>query len=209
MPDRDVAPCAVRLVQEGEMRLAPDRPWRPFRAEQRMAGQTLDFRWTASFRMAPLAPVRVTDAFENGAGRLDVRAFGLLPIARARGPEIDRGEVLRALAELPWRPFAFRDAAHLTWTAEGPNALRAVFDDGRLRTSVALKIDGEGRVLGGSAGRPRLVGKTAVETAWSGTFGDYRAFGPVHVPATAEVAWLLRDGPFAYWRGRITAYELL
>ena len=38
MPEGDVEPRDIRFSQEGEMRLAPDRPWRPFRAEQWMSG---------------------------------------------------------------------------------------------------------------------------------------------------------------------------
>ena len=108
MPEGDVEPRDVRFAQEGEMRLAPEQPWRTFRAEQWMSGASIDFSWRAWFWMAPFAPVRVVDRFERGAGALTRAAFGLLPIARGRGPDFDRGEVMRALAELPWRPFAFR-----------------------------------------------------------------------------------------------------
>jgi uncharacterized protein DUF6544 len=206
MPDGDVAPRDVRFAQDGEMRLAPDQPWRKFRAEQWTSGASIDFSWRAWVGMAPFAPVRVVDRFERGNGALTVSAFGLLPIARGRGPEIDRGEVLRALAELPWRPFAFRQMPHATWEAAGVGALRATFDDGRTKASAVLEIDGEGRVMGGSADRPRLDGKSVVETKWSGAFGDYRTFGRVRIPTSAEVAWRLPDGPFKYWRGRVVAF---
>ena len=108
MPEGDVEARAIRFSPEGEMRLAPDAPWRPFRAEQWMSGSSIGFRWRAWFRMAPFAPVLVADSFESGAGALSVAAFGLLPIARGRGADFDRGEAMRGLAELPWRPFAFR-----------------------------------------------------------------------------------------------------
>ena len=73
------------------MRLSPGSAWRPFRAEQRMKGAVVDFRWRAWFFMAPLAPFLVVDAFDNGSGRLSVSAFGLLPVARGRGLDLDRG----------------------------------------------------------------------------------------------------------------------
>jgi Family of unknown function (DUF6544) len=79
MPEGDVEPSDVRFSQQGEMRLAPGAPWRPFRAEQWMSGSSIDFRWRAWFRMAPFAPVLVVDSFESGAGALNVTAFGLLP----------------------------------------------------------------------------------------------------------------------------------
>ncbi len=209
MPERDAAPRDIRFAQEGEMRLAPDQPWRKFRAEQWMSGASIDFSWRAWFWMAPFAPVRVVDRYERGEGALTASALGLVSVARGRGPESDRGEILRALAELPWRPFAFRRMPHVTWEAAGVGALRATFDDGQTKATAVLEIDGEGRVLGGSADRPRLDGKSIVETKWSGAFGDYRTFGRVRIPTSAEVAWLLPDAPFKYWRGRVVAFPEL
>lgn len=206
MPEGDLEPRDVRFSQQGEMRLAPDAPWRPFRAEQWMSGSSIDFRWRAWFRMARFAPVHVVDSFESGAGALSVTAFGLFPIAGGRGPAFDRGEAMRGLAELPWRPFAFGRLANVTSEAAGENRLRLTFDDGRTRASVELEADREGRVVGGSAIRPRAEGKSTVETKWSGSFGDYRTFGRIRVPTSAEVAWLLPDGPFTYWRGRVTEF---
>ncbi len=55
--------------------------------------------------------------------------------------------------------------------------------------------------MGGSAVRPRADGSTTVETKWSGSFGDYRSFGRASIPTSAEVAWLLPEGRFDYWRG--------
>jgi hypothetical protein len=209
MPEGDVAPREIRFIQEGEMRLSRDAPWRPFRAEQRMSGEAIDFRWRAWWRMAPFTPFRVTDAFESGAGRLSVSAFGVLPVARGRGLDFDRGEVQRALAELPWRPFAFGRLPHVTWESRDGRTLAVIYDDGRVRASAELEVDREGRVTGGSAVRPRLVGKTSVKTFWRGAFGEWRRFGRVRIPTAGEVAWILPEGPFTYWRGRIISFPAL
>ena len=71
--------------------------------------------------MALLSRARVVDRFEGGTGKLIARLLGLIPVARSQGPATDRGEVIRGLAELPWRPFAFRESRLLSWqTAERP-----------------------------------------------------------------------------------------
>jgi hypothetical protein len=69
--------------------------------------------------MTPFMPIRVVDSFQNGWSALTVSAFGVVPIVRSQEPAIDKGEVLRGLAEFPWCPFAFREAAYLTWEAVG------------------------------------------------------------------------------------------
>jgi hypothetical protein len=209
IPDGAVECQSTWLRQEGEMRFAPDRPWLPFTAEQWFPGSGIDFRWLASVRMAPLLRARVVDCFEGGHGLLTAHVLGFIPVAKSRGPATDKGEAMRGLAELPWRPFAFRERLGITWEAIGPDKLRAAFDDGCTQAAVEFDIDREGHVLGGSAAsRPRVVRKQVVETPWSGQFDEYRIFDRVRVPTVAEVSWLLPDGPFTYWRGRITEFRI-
>lgn len=191
------------------MRMAPDRPWLPFEAEQTFSAVSLDFRWKARARLNRWLPMTVIDAFKDGRGLLLVRLFGILPVARSRGPVIDKGKVMRAIAELPWRPFGFVEQA-LNWTVNAAGALRALYDDGRIKASVDFDVDTEGRVLGIRAeDRPRAAGKSIIETPWSGTFSEYRMFGAIRVPTKAEVTWHLPEGVFTWWRGRITAFRLV
>lgn len=192
------------------MRFAPDRPWLPFTAEQRFSGAGIDFRWEARIRMGPFITTRVVDAFETGRGSLAARIFGVIPIAGSRGPEMDRGEALRGLAELPWRPFAFREGGCVRWLPLSNEKLRGVFDDGGTQATLDFRVDPDGRVLGAVAeARPRVIRKQTVDTPWAGRFGDYQQFGPFRIPAMAEVSWILPEGPFCYWRGRITQFGVL
>src|SRR5579862_4403707 len=104
---------------------------------------------------------------------------------------------LRGLAEIPWRPFVFRESPSFTWESVGRNNLRSSFDDGRTRVAIEFDLDGEGHVLGGAASsRPRMVEKSLIETPWSGTFGKYRIFDRVSVPASSETTWQLPEGPY-------------
>jgi hypothetical protein len=210
MPEGPVECKGIWLRQAGEMRFAPDRPWLPFKAEQWFEGRGVDFRWKAAVRMAPFVRASVVDAFQNGSGTLTARVLGAIPVARSRGPETDVGEALRGLAELPWRPFAFGEAQSVTWQATAPDKLRATFDDGRTKATIEYEVDAEGRVLGtAAASRPRVTGKSVVETAWSGAFREHRIFEGLQVPTVAEAAWHLPEGPFTYWRGRVVELRVL
>jgi hypothetical protein len=210
MPEGPVECRGTWLRQQGEMRFAPDRPWLRFEAEQWCEGNGIDFRWQARARMAPFLNARVVDSFESGKGALTAKVLGIIPVARARGPETDRGEALRGLAELPWRPFAFREAPCFTWEAVESDKLGATYDDGKTLATMEFDVDGEGRVLGAAAsGRPRQVGKSVVDTPWSGAFDEYRTFDRLRVPISAEVTWHLPEGPFTYWRGRVVELRVL
>ncbi len=210
MPAGPVECRGTWLRQVGEMRFAPDRPWFPFEAEQWFEGDGLDFRWEARARMAPHLRARVTDAFENGRGRLIARVLGVIPVARSRGRETDKGEAMRGIAELAWRPFAFRESPVLAWDETAAGLLRATHTSASWRAAIEFEVDGEGRVLAYTArDRPRGTGKQSVETAWAGRFAEYRELGRMRVPTRAEVAWVLPDGPFTYWRGQVVDFRTL
>jgi hypothetical protein len=197
------------LRQEGEMRLAPDAPWRVFRAQEWFPDSGVTFRWRARLRMVSLLRATVADSFEDGRGVLRVSILGV-PFVRSSGSACDRGEAMRGLAELPWRPWAFREAPPLSWKMVSAGALCGTFDDGHTRASVKFEVDAEGRVLEARvAERPRLVGKSVVSTPWSGVFRDYRKLDGILVPTYAEASWHLETGKFTYWRGHVTEFHLL
>ena len=210
MPEGPLECRGTWLRQQGEMRFAPDRPWLSFEAEQWFEGNGIGFRWRARVRMAPFVRASVVDAFQNGSGTLTARVFGVIPVAQARGPATDKAEALRGLAELPWRPFAFGEGSGIAWAATKTAGLCASFDDGRTQAELEFEVDPEGRVLGGgTSSRPRMVGKSVVETPWSGAFREYRMFDGLMVPTAAEVTWQLPEGPFTYWRGRVVEFRVL
>ena len=204
---RRALPGAVRegrgtwLRQRGEIRLGSGK-WVPFRAEQRFDGVDLGFRWVAKARMAPLLRATVTDAFEHGRGLFEVRVFGF-PIQRAGGPEFDAGEMLRFLAELPWCPLAYSHPA-LIWTVLDERTLRVDLEQGTVGVGLQLEVDEQGRVRGMNArSRPRQVGRASIPTRWGGRYGEYREYGGMQMPASAEVFWVPPEGELVYFRGEV------
>ena len=198
---------AVHFTQVGEMQLKPGR-WLPFRAEQEIAVDRVEFAWRASFRAAPLVSVRVQDWYRAGVGGLDVRLWGVVPVVRASGEQFARGEAMRYLAELAWAPQAMVANPALEWRQVDESTVEVATRVARERVAVLLHFDAAGDIVGASTeARPRMVGKQVVDTPWSGAFGEYREFNGVRLPATAEVSWLLSDGPFTYFRGRVTGWS--
>jgi hypothetical protein len=159
----------------------------------------------------PRRPARlasVVDWYREGEGGLEGGIWGLVPVLRARGAETAGSEAMRYLSELAWVPHALLANDDL----DRPLDDRTVEVATRVASSsvaVRLHFDAAGDIVRASAdARPRLEGKRMVERPFGGSFADYRELGGVRVPTTAEVVWELPDGPFPYFRGRLTAYEL-
>lgn len=207
--ERNVPPDAsasrVRFTQEGEMQLKPGR-WLRFTAEQEAASERIEFRWRARFPIAPLVALCVGDWYRADDAALEVRLFGM-PLKRMRGPEVARGEAMRYLAELPWVPHAFVANRELECREVDASTVEVAASVGASRAAMRLHFDEAGDIVAASAeDRPRAVGKDVVPTPFAGDFADYRDFGGIRVPTTAAVRWELADGPFVYFRGRITSY---
>jgi len=191
----------VRLAQRGAMRMKPGGQWLDFSATQWMATREAAFVWRARVRMGPLLMVSVEDAYEDGRGRLDARLWGIVPVARGRGPDVDQGEVQRYLAELAWNPMAMAHNPALRFEERPDGSVRVTC--GPPAAHVDLFFDDAGDLVR-TYTETRPYGDQGA-TPWEGTFSRYRTLGGLRVPTHGEVRWLLPSGPFSYWRADLTA----
>jgi hypothetical protein len=195
----------LRFSQTGVMQLRRGGRSLRFTAEQEMAVDQVGFLWNARFRLAPLVTLRVHDWYRDGEGGLDGRLFARIPLFRAGGSDVSRGEAMRYLAELAWAPQAMLANSALAWREIDGTTIGVATKVAGEYVAVKLHFDSAGDITAASAAaRPRAVGKTSVPTPWRGTYGDYGLVDGVRLPTAAEVAWLLPDGPFTYFRARIS-----
>jgi hypothetical protein len=197
------APSTVHLSQIGRMRQDAGSSWRRFTAEQTISSEKCEFDWIA--RTGPGRLIKVQDALIDGRGRLEVRAVGLFPIARAGGsPELTRGELMRYLAELAWAPDAISNNPHLHWQVDAPDRLVVRGEIGSVVAQLTLELDSSGRVASTFApDRPRAVGKALIPTPWRGRFFDYRLHEGRWIPFGGEVGWVTDGSDEICWQGKI------
>ncbi|WP_332688359.1 DUF6544 family protein [Devosia sp.] len=199
-------PAAITIAQSAEMKLAPDQSFIPIEATQIYGTRDPGFVWHAWGSMASVVPVVVVDSYVSGGGWLEARIAGSIPVAIARGPDVDRGEAMRFLAELPWNPDAMINAAGLSWRQIDQRTVEVALQTAGGPARVRLGFDETGDIVTAEADdRPRSVGDQNLPTPWIGRFSDYASFGNYRIPRLAEVAWILPEGEFVYWRGEIVS----
>jgi hypothetical protein len=196
---------AIRATERGEMRMSPRAKWISFTAEETIHATCSSFRWDARLGGGRLGFVTVTDAYEEGHGRLNVKLGGLIPTARLRGPELDRGELQRYLASIALCPPLLLNNQSLEYAAAG-SALRVWDREDPAKTTVDIEIGEDGRPVSCRADRPRLVGKIAVPTPWSGVASEFREWEGIRVARRTEAAWLLPEGAFPYFRAEVMSF---
>jgi hypothetical protein len=197
-------PKVVLAHQRAEMRLAPNQKFFPIEASQLSGTRDPGFVWEATARLAGIVPMRVIDSFAAGRGWLGVRIAGAIPMANATGPENDKGEMMRFLAEMAWNPDAILNMTALHWRQIDDRTVDVLSATKGGTATVRLRFDADGDLEGIEADdRPYLVGGKSVPMRWIGRFRDYADFGSYRLPSYGEVAWVLPEGEFVYWRGTI------
>lgn len=199
---------SVTLTQRGTMRDRPASREMWFRAAQTINLLRSEFEWRAS--TGPLGCIAVRDAMKGGEAELEVRAFGLLRIARVRGrAAAAKGEVMRYLAELAWAPDAILCNPTLAWTVVDERTLRVGAGHGPARGEIELELGESGRIAHVRAGdRPRWEGADFVERAWRGRFTDYREHRGRWLPFAAEMGWVLDGQTSVVWRGALLSWAI-
>ncbi len=189
-----------RIRQTGAMRFEPEGDWKPFEATQTYAVPEPGFVWSANFKV-----FEVVDSLVDGVGRLEARVLGIVPVAKAKGAETTRAELLRYLAEIVWVPSAILRNPFVSWRQLNGTEVLGVLERSGDRVELRFHFDAQGDIERVEGVRERSVGKEQVPTPWIGRFTDYRKIDGVRMPNRGEVEWILDSGPFCYWRGIVTS----
>jgi len=207
LPGGEAAARAIRGIkatQRGEIRSSPDARWNGFTAEEYVDATKPAFRWEARLGRGVFG-VLVTDAYENGHGRLTV-AKGPLQLKKVIGPDVDRGELQRYLGYIGYCPPMLLNNPSLECSAIGARTLLVRDRQDDTDASVEIDVAEDGRPMLIRAFRPMIVGKRVVPTRWSASGGEPQEWDGLRVWRRMEAAWHLPDGPFTYIRIELTSF---
>lgn len=198
----------VRTTQQGQIRSAPGARWISFAADEFIDARSSNFCWNARMSTGPLSFLHVTDAYEQGHGRLELKA-GILPLKKASGPDFDKGELQRYLASVVFCPAILLNHPSLEFTAVGPQTLRLRDTHDPHGSTVDFVLSGDGYPVACVAERPRMANKQTILTPWSAKPNDFREYEGMRIPTRLEVFWNLPEASFAYFRGEIKSLTVL
>jgi len=202
--------AAARVTHTGTFNMGETTPgWRRFSSNQFVTTRPPGFDWDGRIRMAPGLNAFVHDAYVAGEGVLHAEFLGLVTLADTRGTaELAQGELLRYLAEAMWYPTALLPSQGVRWAPIDDNSARATLTDGSTTVSLDFHFGSDGLINSiHAAARPRTVGGAVVSAPWSARAWGHDWRDGMRIPLEAEVAWLLPEGAYPYWRGRIASIK--
>ncbi len=205
LPTDDPLPNRILNIQEGEMN--PRGKWMPFTANTFNQIQPFTFVWKARLNIFPGVWLIAEDGHDGKTGWGGAKLWGVIPMGSRKGPEVFSMQLVRNLAELPWQPQFALAMPGLEWSDSGDNAfeVRAVGGDQEVTLRFELEND---EIIHVSSPRYYDVPRGFVQAPWHYDFFDYRDYGSMRIPASAVATYHKSDGPWEYWRGKITSVVL-
>jgi hypothetical protein len=201
-------PHLIRVRQTGVFRLGPGKPWLPFQAEQYCTLNPPGFVWQARIKMAPGLWLTARDSYLEGQGSFRGQLWGVIPLVRGVGREVDISSLLRYLSETLWFPFALTPQNGCRWEEAGPGAARVILADSGLEVSGVFSFNATGDITRFfTTERYRDQKGGPVRTDWSAVYADYQTFQGMRIPVRGAAIWHLPEGPLPYVRLRVTGVE--
>ncbi|MDP9024171.1 MAG: hypothetical protein M3N13_02195 [Candidatus Eremiobacteraeota bacterium] len=102
-----------------------------------------------------------------------------------------------------WFPTALLPRSGVSWTSLSGNRARVTIADGGTTVSCDVDFGRRAEIVRVSALRHRDAHGKSGLTLWVGHWMDYRRIDGMMIPTKGEVEWMLPEGPFPYWRGRV------
>ena len=121
-------------------------------------------------------------------------------------PEVYASQMVRNLGELPMLPTFVLAETNLDWQDLDELSFEVRTTGGEGDFSIQFEINELGDVVRAfSPARPYDVPGGYEEAPWSYTFSDHREFNGVRIPSMAVARFEKQEGPWEYFRARITA----
>ncbi|KAM3095711.1 DUF6544 family protein [Phormidesmis sp. 146-35] len=186
---KTVLASAVRLRMHGEIKL---QRWLPFRAEQVIC-RSRGMIWQATVRMNGI-PIKGFDRLVDGAGSMQWKLLGVIPVMMAAGGDVTRSAMGRVQAESVWLPSIFCDD-RADWTADGSRLHAQFFAYGNL-AKLSLTVD-QGRLLTVMLSRwGNPEGAEFHDVDFGAIAEEERTFGGYTIPTRLRVGWYFGSNRF-------------
>ena len=199
-------PRTIRLKQQGQMRIAPDKDEVQATAQQYFRVDEPEFIWRVRLRMMRVLPISGRDTYLDGRGHMLIKVGSLVPVVDAADEKIDQGALLRFLGEIVWFPAAAL-SPYIRWEPIDAASAKATMTYQGVSGSAQFTFDNQGRFVGLTADRYFGGGADAKIERWKIEAHEWKTMDGCVVPVRGDVRWKLEAGDSTFHRWEITEVE--
>ena len=189
-----------RVRMRGRIRSGPAARWIPFASEQYniVDPPARFFYMTGSMMMVPVLGYH---RYVGPAATMTIKAAALVPVADARGKEMNQSETVTLLNDMCIMAPATLIDRRLRWEAVDGRTAHVMFTNAGQTVAAELSFNDAGELADfQSDDRYQLAadGGSARKVRWSTPIGDYRRFGNIRLASAGEGRWHEAAGDYAY-----------
>ena len=154
-------------------------------------------------------PVEAFHRLIDGHATMQVKVADVVPMADARGDEMDRAETVTLFNDMCILTPGTLVGPDITWEPVDASSARAQFTHRGHTITATLFFDTDGRLVNfDSDDRSRSSpGGMFTKLRFSTPLRDYRDFGLLHLAGYGEARWRLPEGEFSY--GEFTVMDVV
>ncbi|HPI78925.1 MAG: hypothetical protein M9954_08880 [Cyclobacteriaceae bacterium] len=142
-------------------------------------------------------PVMGYHRYADGKAGMDIRLLGLVPVAQASGPEMDKAETVTFFNDMcMFVPAALIDK-RIEWLPIDKNSAHATFKNGPNLVSATLYFNEDGQLVN-FVSDDRYDINEKKQYRFSTPLANYKLVGGRHLPTYGEGVWHYPDGKFTY-----------
>lgn len=185
----------VKIKFEGEMR-GRDKDWFKFSTVQY---NFFDQPTRLFFMKAQMFGITVPGyhKYEKESATMDIRLFGLITVAQAKGPLMNKAETVTVFNDMCMMVPATLIDKRIEWEAIDSTSAKAVFTNGPNKISATLYFNETGQLVN-FISDDRYDINDMKQYRFSTPMKDYQSFGGINVPGYGEAIWHYPEGEFVY-----------
>lgn len=192
-------PMRGELKQKLKLKLRREQEdWYQGRADQFFHFGTSSFIWLLNLDFPGGIEAHGRDRLGEGAGHMEVRLGGAIPVVNAHGgTALTEGSLQRYLGELVWFPPAMLDA-RIDWKELDENSAHARLEAHGQVAEGIFTFDEEGRFQSFSTERYYGGEKDATKHLWVVEVMDYGTLNGWKLPLHCKATWAFDDGEWTW-----------
>ena len=192
---------------EGWFRLKDTQRWSLINGVDYYSVNCPGFVWVAKIKMSALFWFTVKDCYLKDEGELLAKAYSLFPVASAKGPEIDQGELSRWLSSAVLFPEALLPNDNLTWEPLDDYSARLLFSYKNIKIDAVIYFGRSGEIV--RFVTDRYASETDKFEKWSAYYKSYADHNGRKIPTEVGAVWHFPTKNFHYARFRFANIDFM
>lgn len=202
-------PGAVRIVwKDAALKFNPKGNWTPMECSQiNFVGEPVRLVYMR-LRFFGFLRLEALDSYLNGKGRMLIRLLKYFKLSDAKGPQMDRSELVTILAETMLIP-SYALQKYIGWTIIDPLTIKGTINYKGTRASGLFYFNNDGDILRfETLDRYYTDGKGRFQQVkWIAAITRYQLNGNHKSPSDFSATWKRPEGDYTYFKGEIVSVQ--